>query len=85
MGCCVFDGNNNNDFLTGWTIGGGIEWKVSPTWSFKVEYLHFDFTNLDFHVVDQWGNVFHNDHDLVSDTIKLGVNYHFVPFAAPLK
>ena len=27
----------------GWTVGGGIEYMWSPTWSVKAEYLYFDF------------------------------------------
>jgi outer membrane immunogenic protein len=27
---------------TGWTVGGGGEWMVSPGWSVKAEYLHID-------------------------------------------
>ena len=26
----------------GWTVGGGVEWKFSPNWSAKVEYLYMD-------------------------------------------
>ena len=28
--------------FTGWTLGGGIEYKMSPAWSLKAEYLHYD-------------------------------------------
>ena len=31
--------------VTGWTIGGGIEWAFCPNWSLKAEYLHVDFGN----------------------------------------
>jgi outer membrane immunogenic protein len=27
---------------TGWTVGGGVEWAISPRWSVGVEYLHID-------------------------------------------
>ena len=29
--------------LDGWTVGGGIEYKLSPSWSIKGEYRLFDF------------------------------------------
>ena len=41
----TFNGNNNNNTATGYVVGGGVEWKVSPSWSIKAEYLHFDFGN----------------------------------------
>ena len=38
----------NRDFnvrLMAWTVGGGVEYMLSPNWTMKVEYLHFDFNN----------------------------------------
>ena len=29
--------------LSGWTYGGGVEYKLNSSWSLKAEYLHFDF------------------------------------------
>jgi outer membrane immunogenic protein len=77
---------NNDNTLTGWTVGGGVEWLVSPSWSVKLEYLHFDFTSddhnwnpsLSYDGGATWNNYnnwrFRND--LTADTVKLGVNYH---------
>jgi outer membrane immunogenic protein len=85
-GWCDFN-HNNNTSLTGYTIGGGVEWKVSPAWSIKAEYLHFDFTNFNNNCCnDLWGNNFNNHADLQVDTVKLGFNYFWNPAApAPLK
>ena len=60
--------------LTGWTAGGGIEYKINPAWSLKAEYLHFDFGSERI--------VNHSDGDrydnkLSIDTVKVGVNFHF--------
>ena len=58
---------------SGYTIGGGLEYLFTPSWSAKAEYMYtslggetynlggfpLDSGNLDFH------------------TIKVGVNYHF--------
>ena len=74
IGCgtawCDFS-NDHNATLTGWTVGGGVEWKVSPLWSIKAEYLHFDFGN------------FNNHANLQVDTVKLGFNYFWSPIPAP--
>ena len=32
---------------TGWTIGGGVEWKINPTWSVFVEANYMDFGSND--------------------------------------
>ena len=39
-GLDVFDASRTR---TGWTIGGGAEWKVAPDWSVFLEYNHADF------------------------------------------
>src|SRR5262249_9961131 len=38
----VFSSSNSVD-ATGWTIGGGIEYALTPTWSAKLEYDYLDF------------------------------------------
>jgi outer membrane immunogenic protein len=32
------------DTLLGWTVGVGVEYALSASWSLKVEYQHFDFS-----------------------------------------
>ena len=39
-GAQVFDTERTR---TGWTVGGGVEWKFVPNWSMFVEYNHADF------------------------------------------
>lgn len=34
--------NNNNNFRVGYTVGGGLEYMFSPSWSIKTEYLFVD-------------------------------------------
>jgi outer membrane immunogenic protein len=38
----------DSDAFWGWTIGGGVEYKLHPGWSLKVEYQHFDFGDASF-------------------------------------
>lgn len=89
-GWCDYGNNNNNSYVTGWTVGGGIEWKVSPSWSIKAEYLHFDFSNNNnnccndyFYTTYGWNN-YRNNADLTVDSVKLGFNYYFNPVSAPM-
>ena len=90
----VLDGNgapiagvsgwDNNTTLTGWTIGGGVEWLLNPNWSVKVEYLHYDFglNDRDWNATycpasgascSTYGSWRVFDHDLTVNTVKLGV------------
>jgi opacity protein-like surface antigen len=92
----TFGNNNNDNFLTGWTVGVGYEWKpcCQSNWSIKVEYLHFDFSTNnndccnDIFTQQNPGvinNRFRFDKDITADTVKIGFNYFWNPPAAPLK
>jgi outer membrane immunogenic protein len=85
---------DNNNTLTGWTVGGGVEWLLNPNWSVKLEYLHYDFglndnnfnaTFCNNGVCNPFGNFRLFDRDLTVDTVKLGVNYHLTSGYVPLK
>jgi outer membrane immunogenic protein len=73
--------------FTGWTVGGGLEAPLSPRWSVKAEYLHFDFgSERSFNPNGiPIAPCCSFDHHLTADTVKLGVNYHFDTGYAPLK
>jgi opacity protein-like surface antigen len=97
-GFAFFDGKANaNGFqgtmkdtstFTGWTLGGGFEYALTPSWSLKAEYQHFDFgsenSTTPFGVNDDC-NTCRFSHDLTVDTVKLGMNYHFGHGFEPLK
>jgi outer membrane immunogenic protein len=76
-------GTNNS--LDGWTIGGGVEYMWSPSWSVKAEYQYFDFGKQNYSTVygagytDTWCN------ELTVNTFKVGLNYHLNNVYAPLK
>jgi outer membrane immunogenic protein len=36
---------SNSNTLSGWTVGGGIEWAFWSHWTAKLEYLYIDFGN----------------------------------------
>ena len=69
-----------NDTLTGWTVGGGVEYMLNPNWTMKVEYLHFDFADS-----NTWNDIQFTHGDLTIDTVKLGFNYLLGHGYAPLK
>ncbi len=97
-GVATFNGNNdNNNTLTGWTIGAGLEYMINPNWSVKLEYLYYDFSmdnstwdaKYNFNGgawVDNNNNWRWFNNDLTVNTVKLGINYHLnTCCAAPLK
>jgi outer membrane immunogenic protein len=67
--------------LSGWTAGGGVEYKLNPAWSVKAEYQFFDFGTE--RIVISGGDRY--DNDLTVHSVKAGVNYHFIPAYEPLK
>lgn len=77
-----------DDTLTGYTVGGGGEWKLSSAWSMKVEYQYINLGDADISysgpIYDEAGvavddfdgtETFKSDVDL--HTIRVGVNYKF--------
>jgi outer membrane immunogenic protein len=62
--------------FTGWTLGGGLEYKFAPSWSAKIEYSYFDFGAENATLTGVAG-VFPYKNNLSVNTIKVGVNYFF--------
>ena len=73
----------------GWVAGAGIEWKLAPAWSTKLEYLYADLGNISYNstatIVTTAGGVtafpdatITHVHSLNENIIRIGVNYQFV-------
>ena len=61
--------------FTGWTLGAGVEYKITPNWSVKAEYLHFDLGDQEVRFrnsLARWDNT------VTVDTVKVGLNYEIV-------
>ncbi len=72
--------------LDGWTVGGGVEYMLSPNWTMKIEYLHFDFNNASDTWVLDANNTWHlTGSNMNVDSVKLGVNYLLNHGYSPLK
>jgi opacity protein-like surface antigen len=67
---------------TGWAAGAGVEYKMTPAWSVKVEYLHFDVGDTQ---IANIGNGNRWNASMSLDTVKAGVNYEIIDTPAPLK
>jgi outer membrane immunogenic protein len=72
-----FSGNGGRD---GYTVGGGLEYLFTPSWSGKVEYQYYDFGTVNFLApgIVAAGNFRNDEH-----TVKAGLNYRF-NWGAPL-
>jgi outer membrane immunogenic protein len=73
--------------LTGWTVGGGLEWRFAPNWTVKGEYLYYDLGSVNYSLpgIVQLNNVgaqFFGAGVTASASFKgsiarVGVNYQF--------
>jgi outer membrane immunogenic protein len=71
---------------TGYVLGAGFDYKLSPVWSVRAEYQYINFGKNDPEVA---GIPFSAAGGIVRDdafhTVRFGVNYHLVDGYAPLK
>jgi len=66
--------------LTGWAAGGGLEYMVTPNWSVKAEYLHFDLGTLTQTYGDNAGRplgVVSTSTEFKGNIARIGANYKF--------
>jgi outer membrane immunogenic protein len=70
---------------TGYAVGGGVEYHITPAWSFKAEYQYLDFGRQPLNGLFL-GSVptFTNAIDESFHTVRFGLNYHFNTYE-PLK
>jgi len=54
----------------GWTLGLGMEYGITQTWSAKVEYLYVDLGNRAYSITGV-------NNGLESSVLRVGINYHF--------
>ena len=71
-----------DDNMTGWTIGGGVEFAATQNFTVKLEYLYMDLGDFDESVTIAGtppipNDTYSIDGDVNLHTVKLGVNYTF--------
>jgi high affinity Mn2+ porin len=69
-------GTTDNPFLwrSGWTVGGGLEVPLIPSWTARLEYLYSDFGQTRVNFLAN-GETFRSDFAL--SVLRLGLNYQF--------
>lgn len=70
---------------TGYVVGGGFEYLVSPKWSVKAEYQFIDLGSYGYTVAATTPSYGHLDSDHKYNTVRFGINYHVAPGYEPLK
>jgi outer membrane immunogenic protein len=68
--------------MTGWTIGGGVEYAATQNFTVKLEYLYTDLGDFDDSTTIAAGGpipegTYSVDGDVTFHTVKLGANYKF--------
>ncbi len=72
----------------GWTVGGGLEWALSRSWSVKAEYLYLNFGSVTASgmivnpaggpaVPNGYANAISTSTDLTAHLARAGVNFRF--------
>ena len=64
------------DTRTGWTVGAGLEYALTESWTTKLEYNYMDFGK----DTVSFAPGFNTDIDQKIHAVKLGVNYKFGPW-----
>ena len=73
--------SQNSGAFTGWTIGAGLEYLISPRWSVKAEYLYFDLGNNNCCFSSALGRF---DDSITMHTVKVGFNFFLHSGLTPL-
>jgi outer membrane immunogenic protein len=80
----ILSGNDNgNDSITGWTVGGGVEWAFTDNLVVRAEYLYDQFDDVSFGNYsifdDSTGDTFTRsvEGDLSVNIFRVGLSYKF--------
>jgi outer membrane immunogenic protein len=66
-------GASSSNNISGWTLGGGVEWAFAPGWSAKAEYQYIDFGDETYDFPIGFDPIV----DLTVHTVRVGINWHF--------
>jgi outer membrane immunogenic protein len=79
---CLFDhAETQNDTLWGYTVGGGLEWRVAPNWLLRGEYRYSNFGTLKSTFFAQSGDLEVSANQKVTTQIATGGIAYFFPVA----
>ncbi len=64
-----------SDIRAGWTVGGGVEYRLAPNWSMNIQYSYMQFGEHPITLVDGGTGIFPEDIKQSLQLITIGVNY----------
>jgi outer membrane immunogenic protein len=74
----LIEGTDEDEYLFGYTVGGGVEVGVGERWTVRGEYMYADLEEITQTVTSSDGGEFDVEHDLEDiHTVKLGVTRRF--------
>jgi outer membrane immunogenic protein len=68
---------------TGWTVGGGLEYAITPNWLLRAEYRYADFGSFTQATPFTFGPGSSVSHHETENAVRAGVSYKFDPFLLP--
>lgn len=74
---CVTIRINSANTKTGWTAGGGIEGALVGSWTWKLEYLYFDYGTVTVTDNSVPGLSNRSETKITDNVVRAGVNYRF--------
>lgn len=77
-GTTLVSGTHVNDFRSGYTGGGGVEFLFpSGEWSTRIEYDYYDFGHFTQKTKSAGGSTWRFRHAITSNVVKVSVAYHW--------
>ena len=92
QGPIAFAKGSKDETLTGFAVGGGLEYKLSAAWSLKGEYQFVDLGSVSSNLpgflngtTTPTGTSVRSETDVNFHTVRVGINYHMHDGYEPLK
>jgi outer membrane immunogenic protein len=70
---------STSNWVTGWTLGGGMEFALTDRWSAKAEFMHYELGSAAYRTFIAPPATGIVDADVRGDIVRIGINYHLGP------